>query len=867
MIIQLFLKHLSWLIVILPALACAQLTDNFSDGDFTFNPAWNGDDDLFKINNDLQLQLNDNKEGLAGLFTPVAINDDVQWNCWARLAFSPSGNNNARIYLFAEEVCSACFPDGVFLQLGEAGGNDALRLMRQEDGDTATMINGIPGLLSTSFYCRIKVIYSGGQWIMYADHAGEEDYIVEGTFNQYWSAGEGYFGLACKYTVSNSQNFYFDDVYAGPVIHDTIPPEATGISVISPLSIEITFSEYLDPGSLSGQGIFEFSDGLPSPVDAKLHEEDPSLLILSLADSIPYGRLLYVSVSGLTDVEGNLIIPVTLSFSRYKPRRYDIIINEIMADPSPPQMLPEYEYIELFNTTALPVDLSGWSLFIGESEKKIENASIDPYGYLIMAKEEARASLSTCGSFYGFESFALVNTGQELLLSDASGTVIHALQYGPEWYGDEEKSDGGWSMEMIDPFYPCLLRENWSASNDAEGGSPGRINSVYDINYVVPSFVSACVMDSVRIRVVFDQSMHGNICLEPANFSIDNGIGACLAVLPENHLLTDFTVYPSLPLARGVIYELSYRGKIINCTGDSVYISETLGIGKTERPIWQDIVINEVLFDPFPGGDDYVEIYNRSEKAVSLDGISLGSTSNDQLSPPDTTVYSFYSPCRTLLPGEYLLLCKNISAINKYYYLPDEIKFLEAESFPSYANEQGTVLLFNSYGQLLDAFSYHENMHYPLLNSVEGVSLERIHFDRPSRDATNWQSASQISGFGTPGYLNSQFANPQKVKEHISVSPGIFTPGYDGIADKVNIAYEFDEPGCLGTIMIFDASGRQVRHLVNNELLGTSGVYSWNGTSEARQKVPAGLYIILVEVVNKNGLPARYKKTVVVAPL
>ena len=167
---------------------------------------------------------------------------------------------------------------------------------------------------------------------------------------------------------------------------------------------------------------------------------------------------------------------------------------------------------------------------------------------------------------------------------------------------------------------------------------------------------------------------------------------------------------------------------------------------------------------------------------------------------------------------------------------------------------------------LLDAFSYHEDMHYPLLNSTEGVALERIHYNRPSQDDSNWHSASSMSGFGTPGYKNSQFVEERNQNEPISISPKVFSPGYDGIRDHIGIHYRFSDPGLLASIMIFSASGYPVRHLVNNELLGISGMYSWDGLCDDNSRAPAGIYLILVELVDIRGKLKRYKRTAVITP-
>ncbi|MEI9935355.1 MAG: hypothetical protein WDM71_11030 [Ferruginibacter sp.] len=67
---------------------------------------------------------------------------------------------------------------------------------------------------------------------------------------------------------------------------------------------------------------------------------------------------------------------------------------------------------------------------------------------------------------------SLDNTGDELILKDENGNVIHAVQYNTDWYQNELKKNGGWSLEMIDTKNSCSGFSNWIASKDQSGGTP-----------------------------------------------------------------------------------------------------------------------------------------------------------------------------------------------------------------------------------------------------------------------------------------------------------------------------------------------------------------------------------------------------------
>jgi hypothetical protein len=189
------------------------------------------------------------------------------------------------------------------------------------------------------------------------------------------------------------------------------------------------------------------------------------------------------------------------------------------------------------------------------------------------------------------------------------------------------------------------------------------------------------------------------------------------------------------------------------------------------------------------------------------------------------------------------------------------------ENFPSYSNTAGTVALATISQQVTDIFAYSESMHFSLLNSFDGVSLERIFPDEASQSPFNWHSASEPAGWGTPGYRNSQYLNSgaPAPDELFTLDTDIFSPDNDGYQDVLTMRYIPGEPGALATIRIYDAEGRLVRTLLNNVLLGTEGYLTWDGLNDNGEKATTGIHIVFMELLTGNGFLKTARKPCVLA--
>jgi hypothetical protein len=277
-----------------------------------------------------------------------------------------------------------------------------------------------------------------------------------------------------------------------------------------------------------------------------------------------------------------------------------------------------------------------------------------------------------------------------------------------------------------------------------------------------------------------------------------------------------------------------------------------------ERPLPSDVVINEVLFHPETGGSEFVEIYNASQKVLDLKNIFLYDAT---ASNPLYTI----SSGRVFLPGDYVAITKNVSDVSNRYTIENPGSLIQVASMPSYLDAGDGVTIVNDSDLILDRLVYSERWQFPLLNNYAGVSIERLSANRPTQDSTNWHSAAESAGFATPGYKNSQYNDSQGGGSEVEVEPEIFSPDEDGKDDNVNIHFHFSDPGYTANVKVYDVKGRLVRTLINNEMIGNDGTFSWDGVTDKMEKARIGIYLFYIELFNLNGDTKTYKRTCVLA--
>lgn len=545
--------------------------------------------------------------------------------------------------------------------------------------------------------------------------------------------------------------------------------------------------------------------------------------------------------------------------------RYDVVIDEIMCDPTPQIGLPNAEWIELRNVSGVVINLSGWR--VGNGTGTISGPmpafNLQPDSCVIICANTTVSGLSIFGNTIGVTSFpSLDNNGGQLFLKAQSGLIVHAMEYNSNWYQNVVKSEGGWTLEMIDAKNPCSGADNWKTSLDQKGGTPGRINSVNAINsdHNSPRLLKGYMKDKSNVTLIFDEPLDSLQASMMANYHISEGVKLISTeVFPPLYNRVSLQLADSFQTNK--IYTITVSN-VSDCSGNIINNFNICKTGVSSKVDSLDIVINEVLFNPKQNGVDYVELYNRSNKIIDLKNMFIANRTN---TGAIGSTKNMSDDNYLLFPGEYVIISEDVSLVKSQYILKNPDAFISISSMPSYPDDKGIVVLLNNIGQIIDELDYDAKWHFALIDNKEGVALERIDYNKSTNDPGNWTSAASTVGFGTPTYQNSQYRVDLQPQGDIKISPEIFSPDSDGFDDFALIHFNFPEPGYVANVTIYNSVGKPVKILENNTICSAKGSFRWDGLDDKQIKVPIGIYIIYTEIFNLKGRRKNFKNTVVVA--
>ncbi len=850
-------------IACISSITTAQVTDSFTDGNFTENPSWIGDTVHFETNSLLQLHLSTTGSETAVLVTPNCRVKNTEWNFWMKLSFNTSANNHARFYLAADTAALRSNVNGFFLQAG--GADDSIFIMKQKGViiEKLFSVKSYKTNHSTNIM-RFKITCDEhGAWEMRMDTTGGYNYFTEGTFFDSTHYLSRWCGVYCRYTSSNATKIWFDDFYIGPIILDSIHPMVLAQEVVSGTTILLNFSEAIQKSAAENPSNYQLNSTGTIPDSVELDLQQPARVVLHFQEAIQEATLDSLVIRNMVDLSGNIMPDTVVQVCFYHPVAYDILINEIMADPDPPVALPNGEYVELFNRTGFPVSLRNWSLKFGNNTKPLPPLTIHPKGYLLVSKDSAYQNYANCALVFTSAS-SLSNEGTTLTLNDALHHVIHSVSYSPGWFEGSFKEEGGWSLEMTDPGNPCGCSNNWKASRDAAGGTPGKINAACKDNPDLdpPILVRAVISDSSLLKVTFSESMDSVSMLSPNNWIISPGDIHPARVVPVSPAFTSAELLFNAVFMHSNTYRLRVSENLQDCAGNFCDSAVAVRFAIPDIVSGHDIIINEVLSDPAGGGSRFIELYNRSEKVIDLQSLVLSSSDTTTGLLPGA-MPMMPEGC-VLFPGDYIAMTSGRENILEKYHSPSPENIIGMAGFPVFGDDSGTVIIARRDNlEIVDRMHYGPDMHYPLLVSREGVSLERTHPDMSSVDKNNWHSAAETAGFATPAFQNSHWVFPGATGHEITITPEIFSPDNDGYNDLLTVILRLVDQDCAVNMSVYDARGRFIRQLANNVLAGSEAFFIWDGMTASGSKAPIGIYVIVTEIIVPDGKVTRTKRTAI----
>jgi uncharacterized repeat protein (TIGR02543 family) len=155
-----------------------------------------------------------------------------------------------------------------------------------------------------------------------------------------------------------------------------------------------------------------------------------------------------------------------------------VVINEINYK-SPDDSDPG-DWVEIRNTTGIPVNLSGWKL-----KNTTGTAYVFPSGSLVNADD----FLLVCSNLDRFHAvhpgikgtlgnlpFTLSGKGDVILLLDGAGNLIDSVAYEDHKPWTKLADGNGFTLELKNPYSDNSLQKNWSSSIQLHG-TPGAENT------------------------------------------------------------------------------------------------------------------------------------------------------------------------------------------------------------------------------------------------------------------------------------------------------------------------------------------------------------------------------------------------------
>ncbi len=653
----------------------------------------------------------------------------------------------------------------------------------------------------------------------------------------------------------NCARWVMDDFEFGEIVQDVTPPKIVSVRGFDERELLVQFNEAVDP--VFSQFLLNYKlDGI-EPEEVELKAD--SLIRLFFSQPLEKAKEYSLQIIEIPDLEGNFLRDTLINIQFFDPTKIPkkgLVINEIMPAPRADFDLPNVEYVEIFHAGEYEVRMENLKWSNSRSEVALKDFWLKPGEYVLLVSENQAALMEEFGKVIPIKDWpTLLNSGDQLVLKDDHGIVIDQIEYSTSSWGGSEFSNGGYSLELINPFYGCDQSDLLQPSKDPFRGTPGKKNSVLDLreDIISPEFISWKFISPSQLELTFSETIYQDISAE--NFTIQP------SVLIDSLISNRSKIILEVGLEENLEYQLSISG-LRDCFGNILQSSNSVLIVLPSLAKIGDIGINELLFNPRTGDPKFVELQNLTNKYLEIGNWKLA---NLNASGKIDQVRIISGNGFVIPPSAYLAIATDSERLKLGYPRSISGLFHTVSSLPSYPVSGGTVVLLNENDQIVEEFAYDENLHHPLLRDPKGVSLERISTQSSPNLTSNWHSASAKEDYATPGRKNSQVISGEFEGEIIQIEPAVFDPEGSNGNTFTTIRYQLDQSGWIGSFRIYNISGQLMDILAQNEILGVDGFFTWTGTDSQGGKVRPGYYVLVVEMYDISGNVKVIRKAIGVA--
>ncbi|MDR2358904.1 MAG: lamin tail domain-containing protein, partial [Prevotellaceae bacterium] len=384
---------------------------------------------------------------------------NTTWRFLLRHGYNPSAANKWAVFLFSNTAGSEWKSGGAYegyaIGVNQGSGYDdtlALYAVRNNSFTIIrkTNINWEKDITITGVGA-IEVVRTGeGEWSIKAattgNFAGLQPVALPVTHNNYSTAN--YFGILYQCTASASTLFWIDDISVS-FERIILPTKISAAAQQGQNKIHVSFTQNINMatvGEVTNYKLTCASSTLTPVLATAVNDKE---ILLTFENPLPRGNAA-LSVEKLLDENNNEVTGET-TIAIFYLLYGDVVINEIMSAPTPSAGLPEVSYIELYNRLDIPVPLNGWKMEYNTTVGNIGAATIPANGYLILCTSSAVEDMRVFGNVTGVSYISsLTKSGKTLQLKSNEGQLLSRVTYSDQWFDDETKRAGGWSLEKID---------------------------------------------------------------------------------------------------------------------------------------------------------------------------------------------------------------------------------------------------------------------------------------------------------------------------------------------------------------------------------------------------------------------------------